>query len=65
MIARQNGWAEFISIQNHYNIIYREDERDLTQLVEEENISMTPYCPLESGRVCRLPDIKTKSQKLI
>ena len=29
MIARKNGWAEFISIQNHYNIIYREDERDL------------------------------------
>ena len=54
MIARKNGWAEFISIQNHYNIIYREDERELTQLVEEEGMSMTPYSPLAAGRVCRM-----------
>ena len=60
MIARQHGWAEFISVQNHYNIIYREDERELTQLVEEEGMSMTPYSPLAGGRVCRLPEEKTK-----
>ena len=61
MIARQHGWAEFISVQNHYNIIYREDERELTQLVEKEGMSMTPYSPLAGGRVCRLPDYeKTK-----
>ena len=54
MIARKNGWGEFISIQNHYNIIYREDERELTQLVEEEGMSMTPYSPLAAGRVCRM-----------
>jgi aryl-alcohol dehydrogenase-like predicted oxidoreductase len=47
-------WAEFISIQNHYNIIYREDERDMTQLIEEEGMSMTPFSPLAAGRVCRL-----------
>ena len=60
MIARKHGWAEFISIQNHYNIIYREDERDLTQLIEEEGMSMTPFSPLAAGRVCRLPEEKTK-----
>ena len=54
MIAREHGWAEFISIQNHYNIIYREDERELTQLIEEEGMSMTPYSPLAAGRVCRM-----------
>ena len=54
MIARQHGWAEFISIQNHYNIIYREDERDMTQLIEEEGMSMTPFSPLAAGRVCRM-----------
>ena len=54
MIARQHGWAEFISIQNHYNIIYREDERDMTQLIEEEGMSMTPFSPLAAGRVYRL-----------
>ena len=36
MIARENGWAEFISIQNHYNLIYREEEREMMQLLEEE-----------------------------
>ena len=56
MVAREHGWAEFISIQNHYNIIYREDERDLVQLIEEEGMSMTPYSPLAAGRVCRMWD---------
>jgi len=54
MIARQHGWAQFISIQNHYNIIYREDEIELAQLVEEEGMSMTPFSPLAAGRVCRM-----------
>ena len=60
-IARKNGWAEFISIQNHYNLIYREEEREMFQLLEEEKIVMTPYSPLAAGRVCRLyTDEKTK-----
>ena len=54
MIAREHGWAEFVSIQNHYNIIYREDERELIQLIEEEGMSMTPFSPLAAGRVCRM-----------
>ena len=53
-IARRNGWAQFISIQNHYNIIYREDEIELAQLLEEEGMVMTPYSPLAAGRVCRM-----------
>ena len=61
MIARKNGWSEFISIQNHYNLIYREEEREMMQLLEEEKIVMTPYSPLAAGRVCRLyTDEKTK-----
>ena len=55
-IAREHGWAEFISIQNHYNIIYREEEREMIQLLEEEKMVMTPYSPLAAGRVCRMPD---------
>ena len=38
MIAREHGWAEFISIQNHYNLIYREEEREMMQLLEEEKM---------------------------
>ena len=53
-LARQKGWAQFIAIQNHYNIIYREEEREMMQLIEEEGMSMTPYSPLAGGRVCRL-----------
>ena len=53
-IARRNGWAQFVSIQNHYNIIYREDEIELAQLLEEEGMVMTPFSPLAAGRVCRM-----------
>ena len=55
MIAREKGWAEFISIQNHYNLIYREEEREMMQLLEEEKIVMTPYSVFAAGRLCRLP----------
>ena len=58
LIAREHGWAEFISIQNHYNIIYREDETELAQLLEEEGMVMTPFSPLAAGRVCRMWDDK-------
>ncbi len=54
MIARKNGWAEFISIQNHYNLIYREEEREMMQLLEEEKMVMTPYSAMAAGRLCRL-----------
>jgi len=52
--ARQHGWATFVSIQNHYNLVYREEEREMTQLLEEEGMVMTPYSPLAAGRVARL-----------
>ena len=54
-IAREHGWAEFISIENHYNLIYREEEREMFQLLEEEKMVMTPYSPLAAGRLCRMP----------
>ena len=60
MIARKNGWAQFISIQNHYNIIYREEEREMFQLLEEEKMVSTPYSPLAAGRVCRMWEGDTK-----
>ena len=56
MIARKNGWTPFISIQNHYNLIYREEEREMMQLLEEEKMVMTPYSVLAAGRLCRLPE---------
>jgi aryl-alcohol dehydrogenase-like predicted oxidoreductase len=53
-IAEKNGWTKFLSMQNQYNLIYREEEREMMQLLEEEKISMTPYNALAAGRVCRM-----------
>ena len=51
--ARRNGWHTFEVIQNHYNLIYREEEREMFQLLEEEGIVMVPYSPLAAGRLAR------------
>jgi 1-deoxyxylulose-5-phosphate synthase len=52
-IAEKNGWIRFVSMQNHYNLIYREDERELLPLCKEEKIAVTPFSPLASGRLAR------------
>lgn len=51
--AREKGLTEFISIQGHYNLIAREEEREMVPFCESENIAMTPYSALASGRLCR------------
>ena len=53
-IAEKNGWTKFVSMQNHYNLIYREDERELIPICNENNISRTSYSPLAGGRLCRV-----------
>jgi len=52
-VAEKNGWTRFISMQNHYNLIYREEEREMMPLCKEEKIAVTPYSPLASGRLAR------------
>ncbi len=52
-VADTNGWTRFISMQNHYNLIYREEEREMLPLCIEEKIAVTPYSPLASGRLAR------------
>lgn len=51
--ARERGFAEFISVQGHYNLIAREEEREMVPFCEDQNIALTPYSPLASGRLCR------------
>ena len=51
--ARLNGWTPFVSMQNHYNLLYREDERDLIPVCEDWNVARTPYSPLAAGRLSR------------
>jgi aryl-alcohol dehydrogenase-like predicted oxidoreductase len=52
-VADTNGWTRFVSMQNHYNLIYREEEREMMPLCVEEKIAVTPYSPLASGRLAR------------
>lgn len=53
VIAAQNGWTQFTSMQNHYNLLYREDEREMIPVCREFNMALTPYSPLASGHLCR------------
>ncbi|HZJ86684.1 MAG TPA: aldo/keto reductase [Erysipelothrix sp.] len=59
-VAEKNGWTKFISMQNHYNLIYREDERELIPVCEDQNVSLTPYSPLAAGRLARAWTADTK-----
>jgi len=52
-VAEKNGWTKFVSMQNHLNLIYREEEREMMPLCKEEKIGVTPYSPLASGRLTR------------
>ena len=53
LAARDNGWTPFVSMQNHYNLLYREDERELIPICAQMGVSLTPYSPLAAGRLCR------------
>jgi aryl-alcohol dehydrogenase-like predicted oxidoreductase len=52
-VAEKHGWTRFVSMQDHLNLIYREEEREMLPLCREEKIGVTPYSPLASGRLTR------------
>ena len=54
-LAEKEGFAKFVSIQGHYNLIFREEEREMVPYCNEENIALTPYSALAAGRLSRLP----------
>ena len=53
LVAERNGWTPFVSMQNHYNLLYREDERELIPICEQMHVARTPYSPLAAGRLAR------------
>ena len=59
-LAEKEGFAKFVSVQGHYNLIFREEEREMAKLCAEDNIAMTPYSALAGGRLSRLPGETTK-----
>jgi aryl-alcohol dehydrogenase-like predicted oxidoreductase len=52
-LARQNGWTPFVSMQNHYNLLYREEEREMMPLCAAEGVGVIPWSPLARGRLTR------------
>lgn len=52
-IAEKNGWTRFISMQNHVNLLYREEEREMLPLCKEEGIGVIPWSPLARGKLTR------------
>ncbi|MBL8103526.1 MAG: aldo/keto reductase [Anaerolineales bacterium] len=51
--AEKHGWTRFVSMQNHLNLIYREEEREMLPLCHDQKIGVIPYSPLASGRLTR------------
>lgn len=52
-IAKENNWTPFSAMENHYNLLYREDERELIPICKQMGVSIMPYSPLASGRLAR------------
>jgi aryl-alcohol dehydrogenase-like predicted oxidoreductase len=60
-ISRQNGWSQFVSMQNYVNLIYREEEREMLPFCLEEGIGVIPWSPLARGRLTR--DLNTQTER--
>ncbi|HEY1702388.1 MAG TPA: aldo/keto reductase [Trebonia sp.] len=52
-LADQHGWTRFVSMQNHYNLLYREEEREMLPLCADQGIGVIPWSPLARGRLTR------------
>jgi len=52
-VADLNGWTRFVSMQNYYNLVYREEERDMLPLCLDQGVSSIPWSPLARGRLTR------------
>ncbi len=59
-LAEKEGFPKFVSIQGHYNLIFREEEREMAKLCAEDNIAMTPYSALAGGRLSKRPGETSK-----
>ena len=59
-LADKHGWTRFVSMQNHLNLLYREEEREMLPLCIEEGVAVIPWSPLARGRLTRLWDEKTE-----
>ena len=61
-LADRHGWTRFVSMQNHYNLLYREEEREMMGLCREEGIGVLPWSPMARGRLTRAWKSETTSR---
>ncbi|MFF4723811.1 aldo/keto reductase [Streptomyces mirabilis] len=61
--ARLNGWTRFVSMQNHYNLLYREEEREMLPLCADQGVGVLPWSPLARGRLTRDWDVSTERSR--
>jgi aryl-alcohol dehydrogenase-like predicted oxidoreductase len=54
--AERHGWTKFVSMQNHWNLIYREEEREMAPLCRDQGVGLIPWSPLARGRLARPPE---------
>lgn len=59
-VAERHGWTRFVSMQNHYNLLYREEEREMMPLCQDSGIAVIPWSPLARGRLTRAWDEATE-----
>jgi aryl-alcohol dehydrogenase-like predicted oxidoreductase len=57
-VAERHGWTRFVSMQNHYNLIYREEEREMVPLCRDQGVGLIPWSPLARGYLARAPEAK-------
>jgi len=58
-VAATHGWTPFVSMQNHYNLLYREEEREMIPLCQDQGVGVIPWSPLARGRLTRPWDTQT------
>jgi aryl-alcohol dehydrogenase (NADP+) len=63
-LADLHGWTRFVSMQNHYNLLYREEEREMNPLCVDQGIGIIPWSPLARGRLARPWDETTERSKV-
>jgi aryl-alcohol dehydrogenase-like predicted oxidoreductase len=57
-VAEKHGWTRFVSMQNHYNLLYREEEREMMPLCCDQGVGLIPWSPLARGYLARSPEVK-------
>ncbi|HEX7664592.1 MAG TPA: aldo/keto reductase, partial [Polyangiaceae bacterium] len=62
-VAEKNGWAKFVSMQNHYNLLYREEEREMTGVCVDQGVGIIPWSPLARGKLARSADSKESTTR--